>query len=1163
MLNGVEKKRSNKKERNSWIEYLHFGFKKAKHFCTYEVSFTDYEEIEVFEADLEKNLDELHDILEELSNEGVEKNQNSKKKDREGKVQKLDIWTSYIYFYPKANDEEGKSRLRPKVYVPFAQQVLWAAFILRVGEYFDTNENMKIVASSHDPKLRNLHDWMVPWSVNNRLKRMKQQGGEEHERGFLHFNSPRLYESHQFSLRKHQQLYIQSIEELFAKSDKVYEAEIDIKEFYPSVTRAKVKEAFQVRYEEIKDVPSDEENSFHYDRLFNNLLDRMKVKACLQGGGKIFNEAVDRLMINLREGRGESKEEHESDRTNEPSKSGRPGNDTDEIKSEIDEREIEEKINDSLYLDHIASGFLSNLVLNHYVDRDLERMLNEKNQGCEATKIIRYTDDYVILSRSRTALDEVADQLTNLIKGEVDLEISASKSYLRKEELIALKEKELKNKYDMKIGFKKLAEQLAQKEMEERVKEIDRNCSVFSIENVMDNISMTADVKMHAMTDKELTLYLKDLLFYFTLNEDVRGLKVDTLQLFSAWRLNGVVREKNSRYDIKMEDVQSILCSIEKAIKISPYKISLYQAYMNILLYLISENNEGYKEVEHFLVKVPSFMSEENYSVYGTVVREHILYMFHRYFRKFDVAKKREIELILKRIWKVWYPGALNREIYISWTEQYSLLRTYLMMGLAFPVAPMHHEVLKRLLTLRDSEKEGVETVSDLFVRFLLLKETIYRDANGNLNFTQAESHAFEQIRTKYIVCDQVLSKLEGAPVLVPYLSRLKVLQGLKCLSLNFLKGLMSQFIRGPKFMAKVSVQSTRQRNFIEWVNSEEGLRNGSLLEEKFLEKIEQYKKIQMSHGVQMYRFFLGELKEKDYSKLYEIIKCTRKRRMDAVQQFYYDALFNSFREKDSSFTSWVESLKGKEGVDSIQALKTLSNLEKIRHYFSNTDPEYMSLPQNEEGLKVPFIDYLIYVNTLPKEWEKFKLRQDLLHIPLEKEIVKFISAKAVELRGTTCSYLDILYSEFNVTKKQKKEHSDDNVSKNPKTKHCSDSSKTMTKELARALFAALAVHPYHSLLVKKDSEYKWYGLDILYRLTNYASSDIVTYIAQALPIHNRFYTEHYQISITHTPYPHQHNVQNFKEWASRFLKGTDGYEKEHFGNRKFELRVIDMDGGM
>ncbi|HEY9581563.1 MAG TPA: hypothetical protein VIR13_01230 [Savagea sp.] len=1138
MLNGVEKKRSNKKERNSWIEYLHFGFKKAKHFCTYEVSFTDYEEIEVFEADLEKNLDELHDILEELSNEGVEKKQNSKKKDREGKVQKLDIWTSYIYFYPKANDEEGKSRLRPKVYVPFAQQVLWAAFILRVGEYFDTNENMKIVASSHDPKLRNLHDWMVPWSVNNRLKRMKQQGGEEHERGFLHFNSPRLYESHQFSLRKHQQLYIQSIEELFAKSDKVYEAEIDIKEFYPSVTRAKVKEAFQVRYEEIKDVPSDEENSFHYDRLFNNLLDRMKVKACLQGGGKIFNEAVDRLMINLREGRGESKEEHESDRTNEPSKSGRPGNDTDEIKSEIDEREIEEKINDSLYLDHIASGFLSNLVLNHYVDRALERMLNEKNQGCEATKIIRYTDDYVILSRSRTALDEVADQLTNLIKGEVDLEISASKSYLRKEELIALKEKELKNKYDMKIGFKKLAEQLAQKEMEERVKEIDRNCSVFSIENVMDNISMTADVKMHAMTDKELTLYLKDLLFYFTLNEDVRGLKVDTLQLFSAWRLNGVVREKNSRYDIKMEDVQSILCSIEKAIKISPYKISLYQAYMNILLYLISENDEGYKEVEHFLVKVPSFMNEENYSVYGTVVREHILYMFHRYFRKFDVAKKREIELILKRIWKVWYPGALNRESYISWTEQYSLLRTYLMMGLAFPVAPMHHEVLKRLLTLRDSEKEGVETVSDLFVRFLLLKETIYRDANGNLNFTQKESLLSQRLRVEY-----------------------------------------------------TNIILTQR------INTEED------------------KKKHMMYGVKIYSFFLRELEVKDYRKLSKVVQHTEKVTMEEVQQFYYDALFNSFREKDSSFTSWVESLKGKEGVDSIQALKTLSNLEKIRHYFSNTDPEYMSLPQNEEGLKVPFIDYLIYVNTLPKEWEKFKLRQDLLHIPLEKEIVKFISAKAVELRGTTCSYLDILYSEFNVTKLIKEEHSDINVTKLIKEEHSdvnvtrhikeehsdinvtryikeehsdvnvtryikeehgdtnvtenikeeqgNENYEAMNQELARALFAALAVHPYHPLLVKKDSEYKWYGLDILYRLTNYASSDIVTYIAQALPIHNRFYTEHYQISITHTPYPHQHNVQNFKEWALRFLKGTDGYEKEHFGNRKFELRVIDMDGGM
>lgn len=311
--------------------------KKAKRYCTYEVSFTDYEEIEDFEANLEKNLDELHNILDRLSVENP----------KEDEVQKLDIWTGYIYFYPKANDEEGKSRLRPKVYVPFAQQVLWAAFILRVGEYFDTNENMKIVASSHDPKYRNLHEWMVPWSVNNRLKRMKLQGGQEHERGFLHFNSPRLYESHQFSLRMHQRMYAKSIEELFKKSDRVYKTEIDIKEFYPSVTRDKVKEAFKERYKEINSIAFDKEHALNYLYLFNNLLDNMKVEAYLQGEGKFFNAAVDRLIISLREGRGESKEERESDRTNELSKSDRLQKENLE-KGENRDSEIKDKINDSL-----------------------------------------------------------------------------------------------------------------------------------------------------------------------------------------------------------------------------------------------------------------------------------------------------------------------------------------------------------------------------------------------------------------------------------------------------------------------------------------------------------------------------------------------------------------------------------------------------------------------------------------------------------------------------------------------------------------------------------------------------------------------------------------------------------------------------------------------
>ena len=1031
-----------------WIPYLQFGFKKAKHYCTYETSFTDYEEIELFELNLEENLQSLAEMLETLSKyQSLQECIQDKKYSGKG----------YIYFYPKSNDDKGQARLRPKVHLPFYYQVLWAAFILRIGEYFDTNENMKIVASSHDPEFRALHSWMVPWSVNNRLKRMKQPGGEKYERGFVHFNSPRLYESHQFSLRQYHHMYTQALEQLFEQNDIVYEITIDIKEFYPSVTKDIMIEAFRARYHQIQETLSklnEEDGKIDYLQIFEKLLEGISATIDKQCAGDTFKNALQRLDKDLQEGRENQRGEGGTSE-----------------KDAFDK--IEEKINDSIFLDHIGAGFLSNLVLNHTVDKELDEKLDKH------TKVIRYTDDYVILSSDKEKAVKIAEELSDFITQRAKLKISESKSYLPLERIEEIEILKLKEKYQVKTAFKQLGKQIAKEKYNQQIKEITRDCSIFPAENVMDNISINADVKIHAMTEKELALYLKDLLFYFTLNEDVKGLKNETLQLFSAWRLNAVIREKNSRYDIHITDIQSILCSIEKAIKKYPYKISLYQAYANILLYLIVENNEGFEQLEHFLIHLRDLINHKkneeeeknNYLVFGTVVREHLLYMFHRYLNKLDVEQKKKIRFLLYRVWKVWYPGSLTVKQHISWTEQYALLRTYFMLGITLPIIPFRHMVINRLgnlhknlnLRTRLSQSEAI------YIWFLLLKSSVYRDPKGNFQFTVEERNSLEEILSYFKKADS-----------------------------------------------------------IENIPDEE-----------------------IVYQLKIYHLFLKELKKQDYSSLESNL--SKKRRAinidlkNDIQRFYYDALYESFREKNSAFIQWVENKKKNSQVHPIRALKTLKNLKKIRHFFSNTDPGYVSLPRtSKETLRVPFIDYLFYIHTLSREQHMFKLRQNLLHPPLERVIVEFLQKKLKSEQKESVNYWEVLKEEISMNNPL-------NMEKRIERE------KLNSTEFARALFAALSLQPFHPMITKESSKYKWYSSEALYRLTNYASSEIVSYLAETLPTHNDFYKKHYNISINNTPYP-QHHAIEFNQWAEQFLRQTKGYEKEHIGKRHFELRVIDID---
>src|SRR5699024_2513447 len=100
-------------------------------------------------------------------------------------------------------------------------------------------------------------------------------------------------------------------------------------------------------------------------------------------------------------------------------------------------------LKDTLPLDLIASNFISNCVLNHFVDSKIN--VNEKNN----TFILRYTDDYAILSSDKEEVIKKIDQIKEQLKN-IELTYSNKKTLPR-----TVKAMEEKIKYLSKTKQKK------------------------------------------------------------------------------------------------------------------------------------------------------------------------------------------------------------------------------------------------------------------------------------------------------------------------------------------------------------------------------------------------------------------------------------------------------------------------------------------------------------------------------------------------------------------------------------------------------------------------------------------------------------------------------------------------------------------------------------
>src|SRR5699024_7287696 len=163
----------------------------------------------------------------------------------------------------------------------------------------DTENNLKNVFSMRDENIRAESDWMVPWSFNGRLKRLTTKKRDKIESSYIQYNNSRLYESHQMALRKFNtyeleiteklfeknqnnniRLYkrnqmvlkkfntyeLEITEKLFEKNEKIYKAELDIQEFFPTLKKEYIKDMFSNRLDKLKKINCFEGKYFNPDQ---------------------------------------------------------------------------------------------------------------------------------------------------------------------------------------------------------------------------------------------------------------------------------------------------------------------------------------------------------------------------------------------------------------------------------------------------------------------------------------------------------------------------------------------------------------------------------------------------------------------------------------------------------------------------------------------------------------------------------------------------------------------------------------------------------------------------------------------------------------------------------------------------------------------------------
>jgi hypothetical protein len=581
------------------LHYFYFGWKKAKNFVKQQ-GFYDPIEMKEFELELEKNLREIQSELSSLS---------------------YNITPPIIYGFPKgAKGDELK--LRPMSKILFRDQVAWATVVLTIGEWFDTNDSpLSIINENENESDDYTSNWMVDWSCNNRLRRKYFPYIANNTNGFkrlmVNYTHNDLYESFQRSLRLQRKKQEDYFGQVLKESQFAFYGQADITKFYPSLKMIVVEEVLQARLTELNELGMlsiDAKNKWF----------KILGKLCL------IHSDVSYLL-------------------------------EDETKAiGLDEINLWSK-SDCLPTGLIASGFLANCVLTHWLDNPMEEFRKEKTKEGNIMFLTRYTDDIMIISSNETVVFESIKKIQELIEC-IGLKLSEDKTKPKiRGDLIESLKGDFENITTNQAN--NLVDHFFSEDI--RCPRVGRYDALPSSTALIDKLSQLGDQQVRAMRGDELEKYLSEVMDLMKTEFAVVEIRDDTKASFAAWKIRKAANDARYReLSVKQDVTETLMRSFMKY----PYKMSLVNCYLLHLMEMPFDET-----VENLLIEM--FKSAKKTDVvtqpgfYGSYMRTHIQFTIaENWSNVIEENRPRIREIILEQVMN-WYMDGNSP----TWHERYAI----------------------------------------------------------------------------------------------------------------------------------------------------------------------------------------------------------------------------------------------------------------------------------------------------------------------------------------------------------------------------------------------------------------------------------------------------------------------------------------------------------
>lgn len=574
------------------LHFFFFGWKKAVRHLQTDSGIYDPVEVELFNRNLFKNLKELQMLF---------------------SIGEYKTDSTLTYLLPKSMDA-SKKRARPMVQFSFRDQIAWATVMLVLGEWFDTSEEMEKHIPLHQTKLRQKYRWMVPWSFNNRIKRIHQLNDSDRnsKRLMLNYNDKEMYESFQWGLRNLKESRKTYFEEIRSIHGDVYFGELDIQEFFPSLKMSFVLNAIQCRFEQLESLdPEIKYCSKQWMNLLNKLSNfDINFTETLEHADTNDLESVKQLKKNINTG---------------------------------DQNSLTEFLKDTLPIGLIASGFLANCALTHYLDNPLEVYVKSllSNSKNDRFYILRYTDDMTFISNSNNFIVKVMDKTIQCLNT-LNLQISNQKT------------KPQEYQYDSTRSNDDITKLI------QAVPVVKKRHRIPGSTAVVEKLSKLGEHKLYAMNHENLLNYMNELMNLMVTKYDPNEIKDETKVTFAAWRLQRSAAEISYRKLASFEymKVPDVLLD---AVFEFPYKTSLIEIY--ILNLFQSANDEDLltklnKFMRYFRQssESPTFLDKDDHlGSYGAYLRTCLLMAIDNYWFLVPLVMRERVNDILFEQLSTWY----------------------------------------------------------------------------------------------------------------------------------------------------------------------------------------------------------------------------------------------------------------------------------------------------------------------------------------------------------------------------------------------------------------------------------------------------------------------------------------------------------------------------